>query len=432
MRWLKSLVGLRKAERQQQQQRRKEDGDAGPTKRDVVDQFHCQDQHSQDHGGLAGPEEFPDGNVLSEDDCSTPSCSGPGFNMLSVALPQTEEELKEIWAATIIQTAYRALLARRARRALKGLVRLQALVRGHIVRKQAAITLRCMQALVRVQARVRARRVRVALENQMDDQQNNEEEQTDEAHVREIEDGWCDSIGSVEDIQAKLLKRQEAAAKRERAMAYALSHQWQAGSRQHATITASELDRNNWSWNWLERWMAVRPWESRFLGMYAADGIAIDTAAQHAEGNPTKAPYRKPVKKQVSALHSNVLNQKARPSNSEGGGSLSNPSAGSASAKPKRKLPSKEGSDEVSSRPSGLGARSSSNPKERPGQLQPRANKRFSLPGTGIEAGKRMTNKPTAAVNRSPKATENSPVPEGKHRRAGSADLLLKRVALQT
>lgn len=32
-------------------------------------------------------------------------------------------------------------------------------------------------------------------------------------------------MGSVEDIQAKLLKRQEAAAKRERAMAYALTHQ---------------------------------------------------------------------------------------------------------------------------------------------------------------------------------------------------------------
>lgn len=76
--------------------------------------------------------------------------------------------------------------ARRALRALKGLVRLQALVRGHAVRKQAAITLRCMQALVRVQARVRARRVRIALESQTA-QQKLQQQLVNEARVREIE-----------------------------------------------------------------------------------------------------------------------------------------------------------------------------------------------------------------------------------------------------
>lgn len=42
--------------------------------------------------------------------------------------------------------------ARRALRALKSLVKIQALVRGYLVRKQAAQTLHRLQALMRLQA----------------------------------------------------------------------------------------------------------------------------------------------------------------------------------------------------------------------------------------------------------------------------------------
>ncbi|KAL2499976.1 Protein IQ-DOMAIN 31 [Abeliophyllum distichum] len=65
-------------------------------------------------------------------------------------------------AATKAQAAFRGYLARRAFLALKGIIRLQALIRGHLVRRQALATFRCMRSIVRLQAWARGQRVRLA------------------------------------------------------------------------------------------------------------------------------------------------------------------------------------------------------------------------------------------------------------------------------
>ncbi|KAG2573985.1 hypothetical protein PVAP13_7KG288700 [Panicum virgatum] len=62
-------------------------------------------------------------------------------------------------AAATIQAHFRGHLARKAFRALRSLVKLQALARGAYVRRQASVAIRCMKVLVRLQVRVRSRQL---------------------------------------------------------------------------------------------------------------------------------------------------------------------------------------------------------------------------------------------------------------------------------
>lgn len=52
------------------------------------------------------------------------------------------------------------LKARRAFRTLKGIIRLQAVIRGHLVRRQAIATYSCIWGIVKFQALVRGQKAR--------------------------------------------------------------------------------------------------------------------------------------------------------------------------------------------------------------------------------------------------------------------------------
>ncbi|XP_029126347.1 protein IQ-DOMAIN 1 isoform X2 [Cajanus cajan] len=181
--------------------------------------------------------------------------------------PRANGKMNREAAAIKIQTAYRGYLARRSLRGLRGLARLRSLVQGQSVQRQAASTLQSMQTLSRLQSQIRARKIKMSEENQTLQRQlqQKREKEYDKLQSTQIGEKWDDSIKSKEEVEAKLVQRQIAAMRREKALAYASTHQqtWKNSSKSAANATFMDPNNPHWGWNWLERWMAARPWEGQ-------------------------------------------------------------------------------------------------------------------------------------------------------------------------
>ncbi|XVE58284.1 hypothetical protein DITRI_Ditri04bG0158000 [Diplodiscus trichospermus] len=206
--------------------------------------------------------------------------------------------VREQFSAIVIQTAFRGYLARRALRALKGLVKLQALVRGHNVRKRANITLRCMEAMVRVQARVRDQRKRLAQEGSTDSVFSDpnsiwsshlvDRKSISREESSDVDDWihWDEHPNTLEEIQAILQKTKEATLKREKALAHAFSHKiWRTD---RGTVESEEeLDGET---RWVDRWTTRKQWEN--TGRMSCDHIdpiktvEIDTSIPYSYSAP--------------------------------------------------------------------------------------------------------------------------------------------------
>lgn len=170
---------------------------------------------------------------------------------------QCEQEVHQ-HAAIRIQSTFRGYLARKALRALKGIVKLQALIRGRNVRRQAIATLKRLQSIVNIQSQVCAKRYQKAGSWHYDE---NKQLQTLRDKIIKMDSScqrrWDDSTLTKQESDAIFLSKKEAAIKRERIKEYGFSHRKSADS---------EQNKANGRWRyWLEQWVDTQVTRSKEL-----------------------------------------------------------------------------------------------------------------------------------------------------------------------
>ncbi|TYJ34918.1 hypothetical protein E1A91_A05G200800v1 [Gossypium mustelinum] len=139
----------------------------------------------------------------------------------------------------IIQTAIRGFLAHKELGKLKNLVKLQAAVRGHLVRRHALGTLRCIQAIVKMQVLVRAR---------LSQEGSYDEKKRDGKH--------CGENQSLQERSA--IKQNATYTSIENLLSNRFARKLMDSTQKTKPIRIKcDPSKPNSAWSWLERWMSV-------------------------------------------------------------------------------------------------------------------------------------------------------------------------------
>ncbi|KAK1362106.1 hypothetical protein POM88_046580 [Heracleum sosnowskyi] len=152
---------------------------------------------------------------------------------VNISSKNDSEKMSLEQAAIVAQAAIRGYQARKKLQSLQGITKLQALARGHLVRRQAVATLQSLRGIIKIQALVRGQRVRKS---------NREKEPCGES-----DDQCLSSFGNIGSQRTEMLLKTAFVGKILSSLPAAMPLQLRY-----------EPEEPNSLWNWLNRWTLLQ------------------------------------------------------------------------------------------------------------------------------------------------------------------------------
>ncbi|KAL1804370.1 hypothetical protein ACET3Z_033017 [Daucus carota] len=175
-------------------------------------------------------------------------------------------------AAITAQAAIRGYQAREKLHSLETITRLQALARGHLVRRQAVATLQSVRGIIKIQALVRGQRVRRSIGSEIRER---------EPH-KEIDDQCLSSFGNIGSQRTEMLLKTAFVGKLISSMPAAMPLQ-----------LCYEPEEPNSLSNWLNRWtlLQVLGPHSQFketIGVTGSSSLSVGTDRARSRGSVSR------------------------------------------------------------------------------------------------------------------------------------------------